>query len=126
MTQSAEIKSFVSQIVEDAFPEEREVFEEFADSYMDKFAADENIRDLKPNGAYAEFDSKVFETVASSLSTLVGTIITILEFRRKSKSKNFDLLTSKWYFELIANGIPEDKAQAITDKYGEDLKKYVL
>jgi hypothetical protein len=121
MEQANEIKHLVGKIVDENFPQEKIVFEEFADNYLDKLKDD-----LEVDGAYSEFDGEILGKIAGAIGTLVSTIITILEFRKKNKTKNLELITDKWRLELVANGIPEANAKAITDKYGEELKKFVL
>lgn len=125
MDNALELKSLVDKIVQENFADETEVYEEFADIYIEKLAADENPRELEISKAYSEFDPKLLETITHSLSTLAATVITILEFRKKNKTKNFDLLVEKWEAEMIANGIDQAKAKELSAKYGNDLKKYV-
>lgn len=126
MEQSNEIKNLVSKIVDENFPEEKIVYEEYADSYMDKLKDVDDLKSLEVDGAYSEFDPEILGTITGAISTLVSTLITVLQFRKDKKTKNMDLLTDKWRLELVANGISEEKAKVITGKYGEELKKYVL
>ena len=126
MDSAAKIKPLLLQIVKDNFPEEEAIFNEFADNYIAMMDAGDDPREINDNNAYNEFGERIGQQISKSISMLIATVSTILDYNKNDKSKIVDQMGKMWQKELRLSGMDEETATMITKKYGEDIKKYLL
>ena len=120
---NADIKSFISTIVQSEYPAESEVFNSFHDLFAEKIEEGNDINELvQGTGAHNEF-MEIVTPIVSSLGLLAGTIKTIIEVKQlvKKKKKTNESIQNVWKTKLMAEGLTSTESDKIVNKYISDL-----
>lgn len=132
MIPETHFQSFIHQIVLVFFPSERTPFELSAHYLIGELYKGKNIRKTKSSESDLSFlDStkEVLEFIALMVSTYKTIKDTMKKRRKRNKKQTISdkrkELSDAWKRNLVQNGISEEKAEMICEKFITDMNKII-